>query len=210
MIISRFNTRRFIFLFFFLTWNLEQGTASLWAAKLPDGLYVRLETTKGDIVCRLFTGQAPVAARNFGSLVSGVTSWVDPKTGKRVYQKKFYDGLVFYRVEKDAVIEGGDPLGDGTGGPGFEFEDEIVPELTFNESGRLALANSGPGTNGSRFFITLEPMPQLNGKYTIFGEVVKGLKVVRKISRIDADDKGRPRKAATIKKAVIFRVPELP
>ncbi|MBI4668736.1 MAG: peptidylprolyl isomerase [Elusimicrobia bacterium] len=179
----------------------------LCAAKLPPGLYAKFETSKGEIVCELFAGKTPVAVRNFGMLAQGVTSWVDPKTGKRTTNKKFYDGLSFYKVIAGVSIEGGDPLENGTGGPGFTFEDEIHPDLKFDRPGRLALAGDiKPNSNGSRFFITVKPAPEIDGLYTIFGQVVKGQKVVKKISEVKSDEKGKPVRPVMLENVEIFRV----
>jgi len=141
------------------------------------GQYAVLETNLGTIVCRLFPDKAPLTVKNFTELANGTKTWKDPVSGK---DKKtpYYDGIIFHRVIRGFVIQGGDPTGTGRGGPGYSFEDEIKPELKFDKKGVLAMANAGPDTNGSQFFITLDPQPGLPLNYTIFGEVVDGLDVV--------------------------------
>lgn len=129
-----------------------------------------LHTNKGDIVIELFPNHAPKTVANFVELASGAREWVDPRTGEKS-TANLYDGTIFHRVIKDFMIQGGDPLGKGTGGPGYKFADEFHPELSFDRPYLLAMANSGPGTNGSQFFITVVPTTWLNRKHTIFGEV---------------------------------------
>ncbi len=129
-----------------------------------------LHTNHGDIVLNLFPDHAPKTVANFVGLASGAKQYVDPTTGAKT-TGNFYDGVVFHRVISGFMIQGGDPLGTGTGGPGYTFGDEIHPELVFNKPYLLAMANAGPGTNGSQFFITVGPTPHLNRKHTIFGEV---------------------------------------
>ena len=129
-----------------------------------------LHTNKGDIVIELFPNHAPKTVRNFVELAAGMREWVNPNTGEKTNQP-LYDGTVFHRVIKDFMIQGGDPLGTGTGGPGYKFADEFHPELVFDRPYLLAMANAGPGTNGSQFFITVVETPWLNRKHTIFGEV---------------------------------------
>ena len=137
---------------------------------MAEDLYATLKTNKGDIVIRLFPDHAPETVRNFVGLAEGSKEWKDPKTGK-TSTGRFYDGLGFHRVIENFMIQGGCPLGSGTGGPGYQFEDEIHPELVFDKPYLLAMANAGPGTNGSQFFITTAETPWLNRKHTIFGEV---------------------------------------
>ena len=129
-----------------------------------------LHTNHGDIVLNLFQDQAPKTVANFVGLANGTKEYADPQTGQTT-TGPFYDGLVFHRVIDGFMIQGGDPLGTGTGGPGYSFADEFHPELQFNKPYLLAMANAGPGTNGSQFFITVGPTPHLNRKHTIFGEV---------------------------------------
>lgn len=129
-----------------------------------------LHTNRGDIVIELFENHAPVTVANFVDLAEGQKEWLDPSS-RQVSTKRFYDGLTFHRIIPNFMIQGGDPLGDGRGGPGYEFADEFHPELTFDRPYLLAMANAGPGTNGSQFFITMVPTDWLNRKHTIFGEV---------------------------------------
>jgi peptidyl-prolyl cis-trans isomerase A (cyclophilin A) len=129
-----------------------------------------LHTNRGDIIVDLFPDHAPKTVANFADLAEGAKEWTDPKTRAKTTDK-LYDGTVFHRVIDGFMIQGGDPLGQGTGGPGYQFGDEFHPDLTFNRPYLLAMANAGPGTNGSQFFITVGPTPHLNRKHTIFGEV---------------------------------------
>jgi peptidyl-prolyl cis-trans isomerase A (cyclophilin A) len=133
-------------------------------------LYATLTTTLGDIRIQLFPNHAPKTVKNFVGLADGTGEWTDPKTGKPG-QGSLYAGTIFHRVISGFMIQGGDPLGTGTGGPGYRFNDEIHPELQFSKPYLLAMANAGPGTNGSQFFVTVAATPWLNGKHTIFGEV---------------------------------------
>lgn len=129
-----------------------------------------LHTNRGDIVIELFEDQAPKTVANFVGLAGGTKEYLDPATGEPT-TGKYYDGLTFHRVIDGFMIQGGCPIGNGTGGPGYEFADEFHPELSFNRPYLLAMANAGPGTNGSQFFITVGPTPHLNRRHTIFGEV---------------------------------------
>jgi peptidyl-prolyl cis-trans isomerase A (cyclophilin A) len=132
--------------------------------------WATLKTNKGDIVVHLFPNHAPKTVENFVGLAEGTQEYTDPKTGQKT-TGRFYDGLGFHRVIAGFMIQGGCPLGTGTGGPGYTFKDEFHPELSFNKPYLLAMANAGPGTNGSQFFITVGPTPHLNNRHTIFGEV---------------------------------------
>ncbi|MFG3496106.1 peptidylprolyl isomerase [Streptomyces sp. NPDC047928] len=138
---------------------------------MAEQLYATLKTNKGDIEIRLLPNHAPKTVKNFVELASGEREWTHPATGKRSTDR-LYDGTVFHRVISGFMIQGGDPLGNGTGGPGYEFGDEFHPDLSFSKPYLLAMANAGPGTNGSQFFITVAPTTWLTGKHTIFGEVV--------------------------------------
>ena len=159
---------------------------------LKPGVYAILETTLGEITCRLFPDQAPKTVQNFRGLAEGVKEFTDAKTGARTKQR-YYDGLVFHRVIPKFMIQGGCPQGTGTGGPGYHFEDEFAKDLAFDRPGKLAMANAGANTNGSQFFITAAATTWLNGRHTIFGEVVKGQDVVDKISNVPRDGSDRPR-----------------
>jgi peptidyl-prolyl cis-trans isomerase A (cyclophilin A) len=137
---------------------------------VAEQLYATLRTSHGDIVIRLFKDHAPRTVRNFVELAEGTREWTDPRTGKPSHEK-LYDGTFFHRVLSGFMIQGGDPLGNGTGDPGYKFADEFHPDLSFNKPYLLAMANAGPGTNGSQFFITVSPTTWLTRKHTIFGEV---------------------------------------
>ena len=158
-----------------------------------------LHTNHGDIVLDLFDNQAPQTVANFVGLASGTQQYADPATGAQT-TGNFYDGLTFHRVIDGFMIQGGCPLGTGTGGPGYTFADEFHPELSFNRPYLLAMANAGPGTNGSQFFITLGPTPHLNRRHTIFGEVVDqpSRDVVEKIARVRTGRNDRPVDAVVI------------
>ncbi|MFJ5260685.1 peptidylprolyl isomerase [Streptomyces sp. NPDC088387] len=137
---------------------------------MAEQLYATLKTNHGDIEIRLFPDHAPQTVKNFVELATGEREWTHPATGEKS-KNKLYDGTVFHRVIDGFMIQGGDPLGNGTGGPGYEFGDEFHPDLQFNKPYLLAMANAGPGTNGSQFFLTVSPTAWLNRKHTIFGEV---------------------------------------
>lgn len=160
-------------------------------SNLKPGLYAVLETSLGEITCRLFPDKAPKTVDNFVGLAKGEKESMDSRTRQRG-KKRFYDGLIFHRVIPNFMIQGGCPQGTGTGGPGYQFEDEFSKDLRFDKPGKLAMANSGPGTNGSQFFITLAPTDWLNQHHTIFGEVVEGHSVVEKIGAVARDRQDRP------------------
>jgi peptidyl-prolyl cis-trans isomerase A (cyclophilin A) len=176
-----------------------------------DGLYLTFETSMGDISCKLFEKEAPLTVRTFVGLALGKVPYVDPKTKQKVTGKRFYDGLIFHRVIPFFMIQGGDPLGTGYGGaegPGFPFKDEFVSSLKFDVPGRLAMANSGPNTNSSQFFISEVPVPYLNGKHTILGQC-GNLDVVKAIARTPSVE-DRPVKQVTINKVRVERVGAAP
>jgi peptidyl-prolyl cis-trans isomerase A (cyclophilin A) len=154
-------------------------------------LTATLTTTQGTVTVRLFPDHAPKTVRNFVELAEGGREWTDPRTRAKT-KDKLYDGTVFHRVIPGFMIQGGDPLGTGIGGPGYKFGDEIHPDLQFDRPYLLAMANAGPGTNGSQFFITVAPTPWLNGKHTIFGEVIGGADVVDNIARVQTVPGDRP------------------
>jgi peptidyl-prolyl cis-trans isomerase A (cyclophilin A) len=173
--------------------------------RMTDTLTATLQTTQGPIVIRLFPDQAPETVRNFVELAEGGgRQWTDPRTG-RATTARLYDGTVFHRVIPDFMIQGGDPLGSGRGGPGYRFADEIHPDLAFDRPYLLAMANAGPGTNGSQFFITVAPTPWLNGKHTIFGEVIEGADVVDSISRVKSGSQDRPVQDVIIESVTVDR-----
>ncbi len=164
---------------------------------MTDTLTATLRTSQGTVVVRLFPDHAPKTVRNFVELAEGGRQWTDPGTG-RPTTARLYDGTIIHRVIPNFMIQAGDPLGSGRGGPGYKFADEIHPDLAFDRPYLLAMANAGPGTNGSQFFITTVPTPWLNGKHTIFGEVVEGADVVDLISRVKTGSQDRPVEDVTI------------
>lgn len=157
-----------------------------------------IKTSMGDITVQLYDDKAPKTVENFIGLSKGTKEWTDPKTGKAT-KKPLYNGTIFHRVIPNFMIQGGDPLGSGMGGPGYRFEDEFHPSLSFNKVGLLAMANAGPGTNGSQFFITVKETPWLTNRHTIFGEVTNGMKVVEKIVAAPRGPNDKPTKPITIK-----------
>lgn len=161
-----------------------------------------IETNKGKFTCELYDKQAPVTVANFVGLATGKRAWLDPKTNKWVQKKPLYDGLIFHRVIPGFMIQGGDPLGTGTGNPGYRFQDEIVPELRFDKPGLLAMANAGPATNGSQFFITEGTPQHLTGHHTIFG-ACEPVSLVGEIARVKSDPRNRPVEDVVIKKVTI-------
>jgi len=171
---------------------------------MTDTLTATLLTSQGPVVIRLFPDHAPKTVRNFVELAEGGREWTDPRTG-RTTTARLYDGTVFHRVIPDFMIQGGDPLGSGRGGPGYRFADEIHPDQVFDRPYLLAMANAGPGTNGSQFFITVAPTPWLNGKHTIFGEVIEGADVVDAISRVKTGSQDRPAEDVTIESVTVQR-----
>jgi len=158
---------------------------------MTNTLTATLRTSEGPVVIRLFPDHAPKTVQNFVGLAEGSREWTDPRT-RQTTNARLYDGTIFHRVIPRFMIQGGDPLGTGTGGPGYQFADEIHPDLRFDRPYLLAMANAGPGTNGSQFFITVVPTPHLNGKHTIFGEVVDGRDVVDRISQTQTNRNDRP------------------
>jgi peptidyl-prolyl cis-trans isomerase A (cyclophilin A) len=175
---------------------------------VADQLYATLKTNRGDIRVKLFPDHAPKTVRNFTELAEGKREWVDPTTGERS-TAPLYDGTVFHRVIGGFMIQGGDPLGSGMGGPGYRFEDEFHPDLRFDRPYLLAMANAGPGTNGSQFFITVSQTPHLNMRHTIFGEVADGpsREVVDAIATTDTGPQDRPREDVVIETITVEREP---
>jgi peptidyl-prolyl cis-trans isomerase A (cyclophilin A) len=157
-----------------------------------------IHTSMGDIHCTLFPDKAPVGTANFIGLATGKKAWTDPRTGQKKAGVPLYDNTIFHRVIPEFMIQGGDPLGSGTGDPGYKFKNETSSDLGFDRPGRLAYANAGPGTNGSQFFITEVPYPSLNGGYTIFGQCGDP-DVVKKIARVPRSGDDRPRTPVVIK-----------
>ncbi len=170
------------------------------------GLYATFHTSEGDIVCRLFETEAPKTVKNFVDLAEGKRDWKDRVSGKKG-PGPLYSGTIFHRVIPDFMIQAGDPSGTGMGGPGYQFEDETKGSPhKFDTPGKLAMANSGPNTNGSQIFITVAPTPWLTGNHTIFGEVVEGQKVVDTISLVPRGAQDRPRKEVVLNSVAIERV----
>ena len=170
------------------------------------GIYAIFETTQGNIVVKLLEKEAPKTVENFIGLAEGTKEFTDENTGKKA-KKNFYDGLVFHRVIPQFMIQGGCPQGSGRGGPGYRFADEFHPSLNHSKPGKLSMANAGPGTNGSQFFITVAATPWLDNKHTIFGEVVEGQDVADKISKLPRDSSDRPKTPVVMNKVRIERVP---
>lgn len=162
------------------------------------------DTTLGQIRIKLFADKVPNTVTNFIQLAEGTTTWKNPLTGKDE-QRPFYDGLQFHRVIPGFMIQGGCPKGDGTGGPGYQFADEFHPSLRHSKAGILSMANAGPNTNGSQFFITCDPTPHLDNRHSVFGEVVEGLDVVQAIANAPRDRSDRPLKPLQINKVTIVR-----
>ncbi len=171
---------------------------------MADELYATLKTNHGEIEVRLLPNHAPKTVRNFVELAEGKREWTDPSTGEQT-TAPLYDGTIFHRVIADFMIQGGDPLGTGTGGPGYRFGDEFHPDLRFDRPYLLAMANAGPGTNGSQFFITVKPTPWLDRKHTIFGEVVSesSRKVVDSIAGTPTSAGDRPVTPVTIESVTV-------
>ncbi len=170
------------------------------------GLYATFNTSEGTIVCRLFEQEAPVTVKNFVDLAEGTREWTDPRTRQKS-TSRLYDGTVFHRVIPDFMIQGGDPEGTGMGGPGYKFQDETKGSPhKFDKHGKLAMANAGPNTNGSQFFITVAPTPWLTGNHTIFGEVIEGQDVANKITALPRNRQDRPLKDVVLNSVLIERV----
>jgi peptidyl-prolyl cis-trans isomerase A (cyclophilin A) len=174
-------------------------------AKLKPGTYAHFDTNQGQFTVRLYEDMAPKTVQNFVGLAEGTKEWTNPRTNAKT-KKPFYDGLIFHRVIDGFMIQGGCPLGQGTGGPGFRFEDEFHPKARHSKAGILSMANSGPNTNGSQFFITLGPTPHLDDKHSVFGEVVDGMDVVRKIGKVKKAPGDRPVEPVVINSVKIERV----
>src|SRR5271154_6603074 len=170
------------------------------------GTYAVFDTTEGKIVCRLFEKEAPKTIANFVELAEGTREWTHPVSRKKS-KDRLYDGTIFHRVIPEFMIQGGDPAGTGMGGPGYQFEDETKGSPhKLDKAGKLAMANAGPNTNGSQFFITVAPTTWLTGKHTIFGEVVEGQDVVEKIVSVPRGKQDKPVKDAVLKSVVVERV----
>jgi peptidyl-prolyl cis-trans isomerase A (cyclophilin A) len=172
--------------------------------KVSEPLYATFKTSMGDIVVRLYEDKAPKTVENFVGLATGTKEWTDPKTGQKV-KRPLYSGTIFHRVIPNFMIQGGDPLGSGRGGPGYRFNDEFHLDLKHNKPGILSMANAGPNTNGSQFFITTVPTPHLDNRHSVFGEVVKGQEVVVAIGNVPRGPGDRPLKDVVLNEVVISR-----
>ncbi len=155
------------------------------------GVYAQFITSEGRFTARLYDQEAPKTVENFVALAEGTKEWTDPRTSEKV-KKPYYDNVIFHRVIKGFMIQGGDPLGQGIGGPGYTFADEFHPKARHNKAGILSMANRGPNTNGGQFFITLGPTPHLDDRHSVFGEVVEGMDVVEKIGTTATNERDRP------------------
>jgi peptidyl-prolyl cis-trans isomerase A (cyclophilin A) len=174
----------------------------------PAGTPVRMtiETTRGTMVLELYPDKAPITVAAIAELAEGSRQWIDPGNGMKMENEPYYDDIVFHRVIPSFMIQAGDPLGKGYGGPGFEFQDEFSEDLTFDRPGRLAMANPGrPNSNGGQFFITVAPTPQLNFKHTIFGQVIEGQDIAVAISKVPRDGGDKPRQDVIIQSMTIHR-----
>jgi peptidyl-prolyl cis-trans isomerase A (cyclophilin A) len=173
-------------------------------------LYARFVTTMGNIVIRLEEERAPKTVKNFVGLAAGTQEWTHPRTGQSQTATPYYDGTVFHRVIPDFMIQGGDPLGVGTGGPGYKFQDEFHPDLKHSGPGVLSMANSGPGTNGSQFFLTERATPHLDNRHSVFGVAVAGLDVIKTIARVARGARDKPVQDVVLQRVEIFRSESAP
>jgi len=167
-------------------------------------MYAQFTTSEGQFTVRLFDKEAPNTVENFVGLAEGTKHWTDPRTNQQV-RKPYYDGIIFHRVIDGFMIQGGDPLGQGIGGPGYTFPDEFHPKLRHSKAGILSMANRGPNTNGGQFFITLGPTPHLDDRHSVFGEVVDGLDVIQAIGRTKTDARDKPLKDVVIQSITVER-----
>ena len=183
--------------------SVSQGFAAESANK-KGPLYATFKTSMGDMVVQLFEDKAPRTVANFVGLATGTKEWIDPKSGQKV-KRPLYNGTIFHRVIPGFMIQGGDPLGNGTGGPGYKFDDEFNPDLRHTRGGILSMANAGPNTNGSQFFITLAPALHLDNHPSVFGALVKGEDVLIAIGNVPRDHNDRPLKDVVLKEVIISR-----
>jgi peptidyl-prolyl cis-trans isomerase A (cyclophilin A) len=184
--------------------DAPQATAE--ATTIPNGPYVVMDTSMGRITCQFYQKQAPHTVANFIALAEGAKDWTDPTTRNVQHHRRYYDGTTFHRVIPNFMIQGGDPTGTGMGDPGYKFNDEFNPNLNFDRPGRLAMANSGPNTNGSQFFITEKAYDSLNQHYTLFGQCDDAsLAVVKTIARVPRDAHDKPLTPVVLKKLTIVR-----
>ena len=164
-----------------------------------------LHTTAGDIEVELFAERAPRTVENFVGLATGEQAWTDPESGEEIEGEPLYDDVLFHRVIEGFMIQGGDPTGTGRGGPGYSFDDEFHDELRHDSAGILSMANSGPNTNGSQFFITLDAQPHLDDRHAVFGDVIDGMDVVREIGTTDVDANDRPTEDILLESVTVHR-----
>jgi peptidyl-prolyl cis-trans isomerase A (cyclophilin A) len=193
--------------------DAPQATAAVMIH--PSGPAVVMDTSMGRISCQFYQQQAPKAVANFIGLAEGTIDWTDPDTKKKQHHKPYFDNTTFHRVIPEFMIQGGDPTGTGTGDPGYAFDDEVDPNLNFDRPGRLAMANSGPNTNGGQFFITEQGYDSLNQHYTLFGQCDdSSVEVVKTIARVPRDSNDKPLTPVILKKVTIVRegqpLPPLP
>jgi peptidyl-prolyl cis-trans isomerase A (cyclophilin A) len=173
-------------------------------------LYARLVTSLGNIVVQLEELRAPKTVKHFVGLATGTQEWAHPRTGQPQQGVPFYDGTIFHRVIPNFMIQGGDPLGQGTGGPGYRFEDEFHSELRHSAPGILSMANSGPNSNGGQFFITEGPTPHLDNRHSVFGQAIAGVDVVRKIARAKTGARDKPVEDVVLQRVELFRSASAP
>jgi peptidyl-prolyl cis-trans isomerase A (cyclophilin A) len=185
-----------------LSFHAEAKTKS--ETKKGKNMIAVFDTSLGQIKIELFNDKAPKTVENFVGLAEGTKEWTDPKTGQKV-KKPFYDGLKFHRVIPNFMIQGGCPLGNGTGGPGYRFEDEFHKDARHSKPGMLSMANAGPNTNGSQFFITVAATPYLDNRHAVFGEVIEGMDVVMNISKVKTGSMDRPVEDLVIKSVKILK-----
>jgi peptidyl-prolyl cis-trans isomerase A (cyclophilin A) len=171
---------------------------------LGKGLYAVFDTTVGEMICKLEDEKTPETVSNFVGLATGEKEYTDPRTGKKS-NEPFYDGTIFHRIIKNFMVQGGDRLGQGTGGPGFRFKDEFHPTLKHTGPGVLSMANAGPNTNGSQFFITLVATPWLDGRHSVFGKVVKGEDVLQALGQVPTGPMDKPKQEVVLRKLRIVR-----
>ena len=171
---------------------------------MSEEIFAHINTTEGNFTVRLYAQKAPKTVGNFVELAEGTKAWTDPQTGQPC-NNPYYNGVLFHRVISGFMIQTGDPLGNGTGGPGYEFNDEFHQELRHNKAGILSMANRGPNTNGGQIFITLAPTPHLNDRHSVFGEVTDGMDIVKAIGRVQTGTHDRPVSEVKIKTVTIER-----
>lgn len=176
---------------------------SSFSFSLPPGLYATFQTSLGNITCELYPDKAPATVANFIGLATGTKEWADPYT-REIKKAPLYNKTIFHRIIPNFMIQGGDPTGTGRGGPGYQFADEFTPTLSHDRPGRLSMANAGPNTNGSQFFITQVPTPWLNYHHTIFGQVVEGMDVVLKMVAVERNQADKPLKDIVLSQVVIM------